>query len=473
MRNRRILSFLLALVTVLSLIPAPRADAAAMKQGSRGAQVKKLQQNLAGLGYQPGTADGKYGSKTRTAVMEFQADFGLSADGNAGEATQSALRNTIVRLQVELKDAGYAPGTADGHFGAKTKKALQAYQKDHDLKKTGCADSATWASLNKQTAGLKTSPSLRRGSSGTQVRYLQQALIGLGYLSGAADGMYGTKTTEAVRSYQRDYGLGVDGSAGKSTLTSLKSTVVALQSDLERKGYDCKGTNGVFGTGTKSAVKAYQRDVGLAITGIADASTMKKLYGYALSCGQKDVEQLHRTKINALYQDTDTSKFWYSNRTKWKTVETSGCAGVSVAMAVNALLGTNKHTGQSVMQWYADKGYYLGSGTYHSGVQNFPKSQGLKTTLTGKESKVVEHLKKDRLAVVLIKDKTGEALFTYAGGSGHYILLSGYRVKDGVEQVYVNNPLSYKESDWFDLDDVMDNCIIRTGLTKPFVIIYK
>ena len=300
MCKRRILSLLLALLTVLSLIPAPRADAAAMKQGSSGAQVKKLQQNLAGLGYQPGTADGKYGAKTRTAVMEFQADFGLSADGNAGEATQSALHNTIVRLQVELKDAGYAPGTADGHFGAKTKKALQAYQKDHDLKKTGCADSATWASLNKETTGLKTSPSLRRGSSGTQVRYLQQALIGLGYLSGSADGVYGAKTTEAVRSYQRDYGLGVDGNAGKNTLTSVKSTVVALQSDLERKGYDCKGINGVFGTGTKSAVKAYQRDVGLTVTGIADASTMKKLYGYALGCGQKGVEQLHRTKINSL-----------------------------------------------------------------------------------------------------------------------------------------------------------------------------
>ena len=85
---------------------------------------------------------------------------------------------------------------------------------------------------------------------------------------------------------------------------------------------------------------------------------------------------------------------------------------------------------------------------------------------------MASHLKKDRLAVVLIKDKTGDEFFTYHESSGHYILLSGYRVKDGEEQVYVNNPLSWKESKWFDLDDVMANAIIRSDF-EPFVIIYK
>ena len=475
MAKRRFLALVLALLTVLSLLPAVQVDAAAMKQGSRGTDVKQLQQNLIGLGYLDGSADGIFGIGTKNAVKKFQKDFGLSADGSAGEATQSALRSAVVRLQVELKAAGYAPGSADGKFGAKTKKALQDYQSDNKLSRTGEADSATWASINRETAGLKIS-SLKKGSSGTQVKYLQRALIGLGYLNGVADGQYGSKTAAAVREYQRAHGLGVDGSAGKNTMTSIKNTVVALQSDLTRKGYDAKGIDGVFGSGTKSAVKAYQRAVGVTVSGIAGSKTMKKLYGFALggddSTGGSQV-QSWQTLIDPLYQDKDFSKFWYNDRKNWKTVKTSGCAGVSVAMAVNALLDTNEHTGQSVMQWYADNDYYLGSGTYHSGVVKFPKTLGLKTTLTGKESKVVEHLKKDRLAVVLIKDKTGEALFTYTGSSGHYILLSGYRVNNGVEQVYVNNPLSYKRSDWFDLDDVMENCIIRKGLTEPFVIIYK
>ena len=473
MLKKRVLSLLLALITVLSLLPAARVEAASMKQGSRGSDVKQLQQNLIGMGYLEGSADGIYGAKTKNAVKEFQKDFGLSADGNAGEATQSALRSAIVRLQVELNAKGYAPGSADGKFGAKTKKALQSYQDDNDLKKTGAADSATWEAINRGTSGMKVA-SLRKGSFGTQVKYLQRALIGLGYLDGMADGQYGSKTAAAVKEYQRDFGLGVDGSAGKNTMTSIKNTVVALQSDLARKGYDPKGIDGIFGDGTKNAVKAYQRTIGAAVTGIATGKTMSKLYGYALNEGEAGVseEVRYKTWIDPLYQDKDLSKFWYANRTKWKTVKTSGCAGVAVAMAVNGVLQTRKLTGQEVMQWYADNGYYKGNGTYHNGVLLYPRTLGLKTAFCSKESTVVSHLKKDRVAVVLIKDKTGEELFTYHESTGHYILLSGYRVKDGVEQVYVNNPLSWKESKWFDLDDVMANAIIRKDF-EPFVIIYE
>ena len=473
MAKKRIISLILALLTVLSLLPAARVDAASMKQGSRGSDVKQLQKNLIGMGYLDGSADGIYGAKTKTAVSEFQKDFGLSADGTAGEATQTALRSAVVRLQVELKAAGHAAGTADGKFGAKTKKALESYQKDKKLTQTGEADPATWAAINLVSSGMNIGTSLKKGSSGTAVKHLQKALIGLGYLNGAADGKFGAKTAEAVKDYQRDYGLGVDGSAGKKTLTSIKNTVVTLQSDLTRKGYSTNGVDGIFGSGTKNAVKAYQRAEGITATGIAGSSTMKKLYGYTLISAEGGVEERWKTWIDPLYQDKDTSKFWYNNRNNWKTVQTSGCAGVSVAMAVNALLGTTKHTGQSVMQWYADNGYYLGSGTFHGGPQNFPKTLGLKTTLTGDATKVIEHLKKDRLAVVLVKDKTGEELFTKKESSGHYILISGYRFYDGEHQVYVNNPLSNKISDWLDMDDVMANAIIRKGLTEPFVIIYK
>ena len=58
-------------------------------------EIKNLQVRLNYLGYNAGTADGVYGTKTVSAVTAFQKDqktrFGLAADGKAGEATKEAL----------------------------------------------------------------------------------------------------------------------------------------------------------------------------------------------------------------------------------------------------------------------------------------------------------------------------------------------------------------------------------------------
>jgi len=59
--------------------------------GSSGADVKKVQQKLIQWGYLSGTADGKYGEKTRAAVTAFQRKNGLSADGRVGPATAAAM----------------------------------------------------------------------------------------------------------------------------------------------------------------------------------------------------------------------------------------------------------------------------------------------------------------------------------------------------------------------------------------------
>ena len=466
---KRMTTLLLALVTVLSLLPLSLTQAAALKQGSKGTAVKQLQQNLIGLGFLEGSADGSYGGKTKAAVKAFQVEFGLSPDGNAGEATQAAVENAVTRLQVELKNAGFNPGTPDGHFGSKTKSALKKYQKDRDLEVTGEADRETWDAMNKSSSGIRAGAGARTSA---QIKQLQQALIGLGYLTGKADGSYGPKTREAVRSFQKDFGLGADGSAGPDTMTALKNAVVAIQNKLARKGHYSGKIDSSFGKGTQSAVKAFQRSVGLDQTGVAGESTLKKLLGFALGGGDSSAEVRYKTWIDPLYQDNDLSKFWYSNRTKWKTVKTSGCAGVSMAMALNALLETDKYTGNSVMQWYSDNGYYMGSGTYHTGVYKYPRTLGLKTAYCDTASELIGHLKKDRLAVVLIKDKTGDEFFTYHESSGHYILISGYRDQDGRDQIYVNNPLSYKKSGWFDMKDLTSNWIHRSDF-EPCVIIYK
>ena len=62
---------------------------------------------------------------------------------------------------------------------------------------------------------------LRRGSKGTEVTRLQAALNALGYACGEADGIFGAKTEAAVRNFQRDHSLTVDGIAGRDTQAAL------------------------------------------------------------------------------------------------------------------------------------------------------------------------------------------------------------------------------------------------------------
>lgn len=57
------------------------------KYGSTGSEVKKIQQKLKDLGYSVGGVDGIYGSKTRNAVIAFQKNCGLTADGICGPKT--------------------------------------------------------------------------------------------------------------------------------------------------------------------------------------------------------------------------------------------------------------------------------------------------------------------------------------------------------------------------------------------------
>ena len=57
------------------------------KYGSTGSEVKQIQQKLKSLGYYNGTVDGIYGTKTKNAVIAFQKNCGLTADGIAGPKT--------------------------------------------------------------------------------------------------------------------------------------------------------------------------------------------------------------------------------------------------------------------------------------------------------------------------------------------------------------------------------------------------
>ena len=72
-------------------------------------------------------------------------------------------------------------------------------------------------------------PTLRRGDSGPYVTLAQTELIQRGYDLGkyGADGKFGAKTEEAVKAFQRDWGLQIDGIIGEKTWAMLESTPVA------------------------------------------------------------------------------------------------------------------------------------------------------------------------------------------------------------------------------------------------------
>ncbi|KNF07842.1 N-acetylmuramoyl-L-alanine amidase [Gottschalkia purinilytica] len=86
---------------------------------------------------------------------------------------------------------------------------------------------------------------LRKGDSGDLVYKLQADLLAIGYTEvGKPDGIFGTNTENAVKRFQRDYGLSSDGIAGKNTLNKIQEVLksmsehwgAAIKRELESHG---------------------------------------------------------------------------------------------------------------------------------------------------------------------------------------------------------------------------------------------
>lgn len=92
----------LVLCLILSAVVGAALGDRSLSSGSKGSEVKELQQKLTQLGYQLGKADGVYGKKTEDAVKRFQKNRGLKVDGIAGEKTIKELK----RLTGESKTSG-------------------------------------------------------------------------------------------------------------------------------------------------------------------------------------------------------------------------------------------------------------------------------------------------------------------------------------------------------------------------------
>ncbi len=78
--------------------------------------------------------------------------------------------------------------------------------------------------------------SLRYGDRGLFVRYLQTALKRAGYDPGSVDGVFGSRTLNALTAFQRDNGLAPDGIVGKMTWTHLYPYLAGYTMHVVRRG---------------------------------------------------------------------------------------------------------------------------------------------------------------------------------------------------------------------------------------------
>ncbi|MEA4928545.1 MAG: peptidoglycan-binding protein [Candidatus Limiplasma sp.] len=330
-----------------------------LKSGASGDAVKKLQQRLKELGYYTGSVDGNYGAGTASAVKSFQSANNLTADGVAGTKTQDSIYSYYA---VAKKSSSTSSSSSSSHTSSSS-------------------SSSSSSSASKYTNG-KTDIYLKLGSSGSQVKILQNRLIVLGYMSGTADGTFAETTEAAVVAFQKRNSIYADGVAGPTTLTKLYSSsakkassvvanlgslklgmngsgVRALQSRLKELGYYTGSVDGDYGDGTMAAVVAFQSDNGLTADGVAGKATLNALYGTTGTGGSSG--------------GTDPSSYG-------TTVTTNGYTSISSAKPGST---ANVTALQSVL---SSSGYYSGSldGDYGTrttdAVKAFQAAKGLRTT---------------------------------------------------------------------------------------------
>ncbi|GMU61210.1 MAG: hypothetical protein AMXMBFR34_29730 [Myxococcaceae bacterium] len=131
-----------------------------------------------------------------------------------------------------LKSLGLYSANVDGRFGPVTAAAVRAFQRRQGLTVDGWAGPQTMAKLRAVVAARTAprppsarpgGPRLVVGARGEGVKELQQRLKALGLYAGAVGGNFGPVTEQAVKAFQRQKGLTVDGWAGPQTMAALRN----------------------------------------------------------------------------------------------------------------------------------------------------------------------------------------------------------------------------------------------------------
>lgn len=259
----------------------------ALRRGSRGIDVNQIQKQLNGIAvnYPAITpilpVDGIFGTQTENAVIIFQRQFNLTADGIVGKATwykisyvYVAVRKLAELTSIGIRDEVYNgayPGTPiqwgnkgvdvqflqyllqvistydsdiktiasiDGDFGNSTYQSVISFQRKYNLTQDGIVGRVTWnkiyeifQSYESNVLGPTDIPAYpnttyQLGATGENVRLIQEALNVVGTVYSnivilVVDGIYGVNTVAAVRTFQQIAGLSVDGIVGKNTWNAL------------------------------------------------------------------------------------------------------------------------------------------------------------------------------------------------------------------------------------------------------------
>lgn len=185
-----------------------------------------------------------------------QGNFGWTQSDsyqNQERLIQYGSRGQNVRaVQQRLNQLGYNVGAVDGIFGPRTLAGVRAFQRSHGLTVDGVVGPKTWRALfGAATTGGFHHPEhwnensvLRRGASGFEVKNLQYIINVMGFYTESgvttADGIFGPKTEQAVKTYQRGNGLNPDGIVGPKTWMSFSKFI-------EKKDATTYGAGGYMG----------------------------------------------------------------------------------------------------------------------------------------------------------------------------------------------------------------------------------
>lgn len=153
------------------------------------------------------------GEECCSAVCEFLGVNYLPRELKNFPLLRTGSRGNFVEvLQFVLLQQGYNLAV-DGVFGERTRQAVIAFQTENGLVADGIVGANTWRTL----LVLPPRPTLRQGDRGSYVRYAQAKLTSKLYPLGAIDGVFGNATRNAVVEFQQENGLTADGIVGPRT----------------------------------------------------------------------------------------------------------------------------------------------------------------------------------------------------------------------------------------------------------------
>lgn len=212
-----------------SCSPEPTSTPKIFQVGSSEGDVRRLQIFLIRYGFlEEGEADGIFGQKTKKAVEAFQAHYALAV---TGEISLQEAKAAVSNLSL----------TSAPHSSPAPMSALERYREwlRENATPSALERYREWQQENRTPTPAPTERSiatpqvLRDGDEGNFVVLVQRKLIELGFLAeGEDDGIFGLKTKAAVEQFQEEYGLPVTGEISFQIILQALATPSPVLSPL-------------------------------------------------------------------------------------------------------------------------------------------------------------------------------------------------------------------------------------------------